>query len=77
MSRKVHLTLAKLIKEVKMIKKKFKISLPNSNKKKIIYESDDKATFIPNSRLQEMSIAEIGKEFQELIEEINKFRNTR
>jgi len=39
---------------------------------KIIYKSDDKATFIPNSKLREMSPAEIQEEFHELVNEIKK-----
>lgn len=45
-------------------------------KNKIIYRSDDKATFIPNSKLQKMNSAEIREEFQQLVNEINKLRST-
>ena len=57
-----------------MCRTKFKSVLSRifPKKTKIIYESDDKATFIPNSKLREMSPAEIQEKFHELVNEIKK-----
>ena len=52
-----------------------KFSLPKLDKK-IIYESDDKATYIPNSKLRKMSPKELREEFHELVERINKLCET-
>lgn len=52
-----------------------KLSLPKLDKR-IIYESDDKATYIPNSKLRKMSPTELREEFHELVKEINKLCET-